>query len=171
MKLFLGLIWIFTFALTTIAIGTDFADYCFGEFGAIPSEPNKLTSFFFGGSITAAFVTSAICLSKAWKELKRMQSRNAAPGQDDLIVKRSAQYIMIVFITLYLSYIPTIISVVCNSVDAIPNSLGYLARWISFFYVTFFSILNTALYFFMTPGYRVHVMNLLKLRNATVRPN
>jgi len=125
-----SLIWLISFILMTIVIATDFEEYCFGEFGAMPEKPNIQTSVTFAGSTTTAFVTSSICLSKVSKELKRMQSRSSVPGLDDLIVKRSAQYIMILSIALYLSYIPTVMSVISNSIDGALYSMGSLWRWI-----------------------------------------
>jgi len=159
-----GIAWIISFVLLAIAILTDTDKLCFGEFGALIDKPNNQTKAAFVMSITTAFVTSVICLSKVWKELKIMQSRSTVPGQDDLIVKRSAQYIMIVSIALYLSYIPTVMSAVFNSVDVIPKSTPNLVRWIAYFYMTLSGISNVLLYFFMTPGYRGHVMNLLRLK-------
>jgi len=171
MKGCLGIVWLISFALITTSIVTDTNEYCFSDFGAMPSKPNKQTSAAFAGSITIAFITSVICLSKTWRELKRMQSRSRVPAQDDLIVKRSAQYIVIVSITLYLSYIPTVISVMFNSFDNIAKNLKDFTRWISYFYTTVYNIFNVLVYFFITPGYRIHVMNLLKLKKSTVRPN
>lgn len=170
-KLCLGTAWTISFILMTITIVTDTTEYYFSVVGALPGEPNKQTSIVFGGSLTITFITSAICLSKALRELMRMQSRSAVPAQDDLIAKRSTQYITIVSITHHFSYIPTILSVVCNSVDDIPNSTGDLVRWIFFYYMVMYSIFNVVLYFIMTPGYRIHVMNLLMFKKSTVRPN
>ncbi|KAF6041496.1 hypothetical protein EB796_000199 [Bugula neritina] len=170
MKLCVGAAWIISFVLLTIFILTDSAEYCFGEFGALIDKPNNQTKVAFAGSITTTFITSAICLSKVWRELQRMQSRNAVYTPDDLIVKRSAQYIRVVSIALYLSYIPTVMSAVFNSVDVISKSIRNMIRWIAYFYMTVSSISNVLLYFLMTPGYHIQVMKLLRLRTPTVEP-
>jgi len=171
MRLCLGIVWIISFILLTISIITDYAEFCFSELGAILNENNKQTKIAFGGSVTAAFITSVICLSKVWKELKRMQSRSTVPAQDDLIVKRTAQYIIIVTITIYLSYFITIIAVVCNGVDNLQDYLKKLLKWIAYYFMTFNVIFTVMLYICMMPGYFVDVKNMLKLRKATVSPN
>lgn len=170
-KLCLGLVWITSSVLMTIVIGTYTKEYCFGEFGAIPAKPNMQASVAFLGSIITALLAFAICLPKTWREFKRMQLRSAASAQDDLVVKRSAQYIIVASIAHYLSYLPTVVLLVCNNFDDIPNSLVSSLRWISYFYMTMYSIFNVVFYIFMTPGYRVHVMNLLRLKKTAIQPN
>jgi len=169
-KVCLCIVWITGVILMTSVTLSNTEEYCFGEFGAIPAKLNKQTSIVFGISVTTAFISSAIYSSKTWKELKRMQSRNTVPAQDDLVAKRSAQYIIIASAALYLSYIQTVISAVFNGVGDVPIYLKYLVKWIFFFYMTFYSILNIVLYFLMIPGYRIHVLKLLKLKNPAVRP-
>jgi len=170
-KLCLGIVWILSFILATTVFVINPNEYCFNEFGAMPSNLNIKTSVAFSGSITITFFTSVICLSKAWRELKRMQSRSPVPAPDDLLVKRSAQYIIIVAISLHLSYGIIVMSAVSNGFDNIARNFKYFVKWICYFYITVYSIFNVLLYFFLTPGYRAHAMNLLKLRRPTVRPN
>jgi len=119
------IVWITGLTLMTVVTVTDTGESCFGEFGAIPHGLNKQTSAVFGGSITMAFIISIFCSSKTWRELKRMQSRNTTPSQDDLTVKRYAQYILIISVAILLSYSQAVISVVFNSFDDAPKRWEY----------------------------------------------
>ncbi|KAF6022475.1 hypothetical protein EB796_019218 [Bugula neritina] len=84
----LGAIWIASLIVMAVSLATDTKSYCFSVFGYMPMEFNTQTGVIFASSITITLTTCVILLFKTWKELKRMQQRNAS-GPDDLMVKRS----------------------------------------------------------------------------------
>ncbi|KAF6034014.1 hypothetical protein EB796_007676 [Bugula neritina] len=165
----LGSIWIFSFIVVGVPLASDTRNYCFSVFGSMPIEFNIQTDVIFASSITITLTTCVILLFKTWKELRRMQQRNAA-GPDDLMVKRSAQYILIICVTFYLLYVPTVLAVLFNNIGALPKKPAIVIRWVSIYYQAIYGTLNIAVYIVMTPGYRNHIKKILPVTTIRVQP-
>ncbi|KAF6034015.1 hypothetical protein EB796_007677 [Bugula neritina] len=135
----------------------------------MPIEFNIQTDVVFASSVTITLTTCVILLFKTWKELRRMQQRNTA-GPDDLMVKRSAQYILIICITFYLLYVPAFMSAIFNVIEVLPRKIAIVTRWMSMFYQSVYGILNIVVYIVMTPGYRTHIMRLLRVKKVRMQP-
>ncbi|KAF6034342.1 hypothetical protein EB796_007357 [Bugula neritina] len=166
----LGTTWIASLIVMGVPLATNTRKYCFGVFGSMPMEFNTQTDVVFSSSITITLTICVVLLFKTWKELKRMQQRNAA-GPDDLMVKRSAQYIMIICITFYLLYVPAFLSVILSLIEALPKGQANATRWISMFYQTVYGIMNIVVYIVMTPGYSAHILRILRIKNVRVQPS
>jgi len=165
----LGAIWIASLIVIGVPLATDTRNYCFSVFGSMPIEFNIQTDVVFASSITITLTTCVILLFKTWKELKRMQQRNTA-GPDDLMVKRSARYILIICIIFYLLYVPAFKSVIFNVIESLPKKVAIVTRWISMFYQSVYGILNIFVYIVMTPGYRTHIMRILRVKKVRIKP-
>ncbi|KAF6023580.1 hypothetical protein EB796_018112 [Bugula neritina] len=165
----LGAIWIVSFIVMAVSLATDTRSYCFSVFGSMPMEYNTQTDVIFASFITITLTTCVILLFKTWKELKRMQQRNTA-RPDDLMVKRSAQYILIICVTFYLLYVPAFLAVVFDVIEALPRRLTIVTRWIAIYYQAIYGTLNIVVYIVMTPGYRSHIMRLLRVKKVRVQP-
>jgi len=165
----LGSIWIFSFIVMAVCLATDTRSYCFSAFGSMPMEYNTQTDVIFASSITITLATCVVLLFKTWKELRRMQQRNTA-RPDDLMVERSAQFILIICVTFYLLYVPAFLALVFDVIEALPRRLTIVTRWIAIYYQAFYGTLNTVVYIVMTPGYRSHIMRLLRVKKVRVQP-
>ncbi|KAF6038425.1 hypothetical protein EB796_003261 [Bugula neritina] len=159
------IIWVGSCVLMAVSLATGTENYCYGEFGVMPLKFNPQLDVVFGVCMTITCFICILCWFRAWKELKKMERRNTTGG-DDLTVRRSAQYIMLMFVMFYLSYIPTILGVVFNQVGGLSQNLVSGTRWISNFYQSLYSILNVIAYILMTPGYRLHISSLFKKMSA-----
>jgi len=165
----LGAIWIASLIVIGVPLASDTRNYCFSVFGSMPVEFNIPTDVVFASSITITLTMCVILLFKTWKELNRMQQRNAA-GPDDLMVKRSAQYILIICVTFYLLYVPTVLAVIFNVIKALPKKPAIVTRWISIYYQAIYGTLNIVVYIVMTPSYRAHIMRKLRVNTIRVQP-
>jgi len=165
----LGTIWIVSLVVMGVPLATDTRNYCFSIFGSMPIDFNTQADMVFGSSITITLAACMILLFKTWKELRRMQKR-ATVGTDELIVKRSTQYILIVCTTFYLLYVPTFLSIISNAIEGLPKEIAIVTRWISIYYQAVYGTLNILVYIVMTPGYRTHIMRLLRVKTIRVQP-
>jgi len=110
------------------SVTTNTAGYCFGEFGSLPPSPNIQTTVVFGVSISVTSFICTICLYKVLKELNKMQNRHTVT-KDDGTIKRSAQYILLICLLFYISYVPTFVAVILDVVGSISSAVISATRW------------------------------------------
>jgi len=160
----ISIIWITNIIITSVTIAINTPPSCISDFGAIPTQTTVAAMVYFFLNTNLTFAICMVCLCKSWKELKRMQRSNTFGNSDDILVKRSSQYIMLICAMLYLSYVPTFLGIVF---DMVTVSLAFTIRWVAFFYQPIYGITNVIVYICMTPGYRNHAMNLLRWKKPT----
>jgi len=167
-----GVVWVACFVINAACAATSVEGYCFGEFGSMPTIPNYQTTVVFGVFITMTSFICAYCLIKAWGELKQMRLRNTTGGSD-LMIRRSAQYIMIICVMYYFSYIPTLMAAIFSVIESVPEMVKSVTRWFALFYQALYGTLNILAYAYMTPGYWQQLRKLFKVNKThpEVGPN
>jgi len=158
----ISLIWITNIVTMSVTVAINTLPSCISDFGAIPTQTTVAAMVYFFLNTNVTFAICMVCLCKSWKELKRMQRSNTFGNSDDILVKRSSQYIMLICAMLYLSYVPTFLGIVFDMV-----SLAFTITWVAFFYQPVYGITNVIVYICMTPGYCIHAMNLLRWKKPT----
>ena len=140
---------------------------CLGALWPFTTQHKYTVYIFLWGSLNMLLpsIATAILLTKAIRELKRMQKRSSSMTDDDREVKNATKYVLVTCILFYITVIPLVLLALMRT------KLDYYDIYDMYLFValcqSLYGVLNVVLFGFFNPAYVGQIKSLFRPCSAT----